>query len=208
MKKLAKVLLYRSLSRLAGALRAGRLEYQIRLGRVKWGRHSYGAPLVLTWPDGARLTVGHFTSIAEDVRILLGGDHPLDWISTFPFRIRFGLEGAWTDGAPRSKGDVVIGSDVWIGYGATILSGVHIGDGAVVAAGSLVTKDVPPYAVVGGVPSRLIRMRFAEEHVHALQAIRWWEWPEERLRSAVGLLSSGEVESFIQKYGNLQAKTE
>ena len=99
---------------------------------------------------------------------------------------------------PRYKGDIIIGNDVWVAFGATILSGVKIGDGAVVAAGSVVTKDIPPYAIVGGVPAKVIKYRFDDEIIKSLQDIKWWDWDQETIKKRVGDFTEPEV--FIQKY--------
>lgn len=163
------------------------------------GDWTYGAPTVVRWGTHTRLKIGKFCSIADGVTILLGGEHRTDWISTYPFN-KF-LDLAQTvEGHPGTKGDVVIQNDVWIGANTTILSGVTIHNGAVVGAGSLVCKDVPPYAVVAGNPARQIRLRFAENLVAELVKIAWWDWPIEKIRVAVPLLLSDGVESFIARY--------
>ena len=100
--------------------------------------------------NNSRLKVGPFCSIAHEVEIFLGGNHPVDWVSTFPFRARFGMPGAFEDGTPATRGDVVVGPDVWLAHGVTVLSGVSIGPGAVAAAGAVVTRDVAPYEIVAG----------------------------------------------------------
>lgn len=126
---------------------------------VQVGKCSYGDLKVITFNTKSHLIIGNYVSIAPEVTFLLDVEHRLDTVSTFPFRkLVLGLE----DEA-FSKGDILVDDDVWIGYGATILSGVHIGQGAVIAAGALVTKDVEPYAIVGGVPAKTIRYRFGEE---------------------------------------------
>ncbi len=159
------------------------------------GPHTYGVPEVYFYLNNADLTIGDYCSIAADVGIFLGGEHHPEWVSTYPF-------GAlWSEhdhaGQPRSRGDVVIGSDVWIGRGATIMSGVTVGDGAVIAARALVVKDVPPYGVVGGNPAKLIRHRFDPETIEKLLAIRWWGWPEDRVRRAAPLLQGPDLDEFI-----------
>jgi acetyltransferase-like isoleucine patch superfamily enzyme len=170
----------------------------LREGRVTMGRQSYGIPAVHCFgPSDGQLRIGDFVSIAGQVHVLLGGNHPTDWISTFPFRAKFGLRGAYTDGMPSSDGDVVIGPDAWIGQGVTILSGVNIGAGAIVAAGALVAKDVPPYAVAGGVPARVLKFRFSQDTIAGLMELEWWNWSDDMIRKSVPLLSSGRVEDFL-----------
>jgi len=111
------------------------------------------------------------------------------------------MPGALQDGTPCSKGDVVIGSDVWIAQRTTILSGVTIGDGSVVAAGSVVVEDVPCYAIVGGVPARVIKYRFDASTILSLLAIKWWDWPDADIREAVPMLSSPNLDEFVERYG-------
>jgi acetyltransferase-like isoleucine patch superfamily enzyme len=162
------------------------------------GRFSYGEPTVLHWREKATLKIGSFSSIGPGVVILLGGHHRPDLITTFPFNVVF-KEFSKILGHPTSKGDVVIGNDVWIGTNALILSGVKIGDGAVVAASSVVTEDVDPYTIVGGNPARLIRKRFDQETIDKLLKIRWWSWDIQRIKENVPLLLSNKVEEFIKK---------
>lgn len=163
----------------------------VRSGTVVVGAHTYGVPTIETFAhDKTRLMVGRYTSIASEVRILLGGNHPLDRVTTFPIRLRMSLPGAGDDGYPSSKGDVIVGSDVWIGYGVTVVSGVTIGDGAVVAAGSVVTADVGPYDIVGGVPAKLIGSRCDSATKDRLLLARWWDWPDNVAAENVNLLST------------------
>jgi chloramphenicol O-acetyltransferase type B len=159
------------------------------------GRGTYGHPRVFRYPNDGNLRIGAYCSIAADVSIFLGGEHHPEWVSTFPF-------GAlWREHEhpeqPRSRGDVVIGNDVWIGREAMIMSGVTIGDGAVIGARALVAKDVPAYTVAGGNPARPIRPRFAPDVVDRLLAIRWWNWPDERIRRAAPMLQSPDMATFI-----------
>jgi len=161
------------------------------------GRQSYGGLTVLHYNSTNQLTIGNFCSFADDVTIFLGGEHRADWITTYPFNV---LDKRFTDieGHPHSKGDVVIGSDVWIARGAVILSGVRIGDGAVVGAYALVAKDVPDYGIVGGNPAQLLRMRFSDDAISHLKEIRWWEWPDARIERAVPYLQSDRIDEFVK----------
>ena len=175
-------------------------ERALASGRLTVGRHTYGRPrIVIHQGDTRSVSIGSYCSISAQVEILVGGEHRTDWTTTFPLRIHFGLEGAETDGHPRSRGDVVVGNDVWLGRGCRILSGVTIGDGAVVGAYALVNHDVPPYAVVAGMPARVLRHRFDPETVEALLALRWWDWPDEEVKAAVDLLSADPAELLRQK---------
>lgn len=131
------------------------------------GNETYGTINCLTSVSKAHLNIGSFCSIADNVQFILNADHDLHNISTFPFKTMILNEGE----EATSKGDIVVSDDVWIGQNAIILSGVKIGQGAVIAAGSVVTKDVPPYAVVGGNPSRIIKYRFDEEIINELLKI-------------------------------------
>lgn len=167
-----------------------RLEELQRSGRVQIGRGTYGVPAVKTFAgDETHLSIGNFCSIAADVTVILGGGHPVDRISTFPFREQWDLPGKWQDGFPTSKGDIRIENDVWVGNGVTILSGVTIGSGAVIAAGAIVTKDVSPYAVVAGVPAVPIRFRHSPGVVAQLLEIGWWDWPDSLIKQAVSVLN-------------------
>lgn len=125
--------------------------------------------------------IGAFCSVAPGVLFLCQGEHLTDTVSTFPFQSRT-FKAKSNLEYLTSKGPIVVGSDVWIGSRAIILSGVRIGHGAIVAAGSVVTKDVAPYTLVGGNPARLIKRRFSDETVAALLDIQWWDWPMDRIR--------------------------
>jgi acetyltransferase-like isoleucine patch superfamily enzyme len=167
-----------------------------REGRVTLGPGTYGVPPILTFMhDKTCLHVGNYSSLGS--LIMLGGKHPTDRVTTYPHRIWMGMEGAGEDGFPVPSADTIVGSDVWLCYEAVILSGVTIGDGAIVAAGAVVTRDVPPYAIVGGNPARLIRYRCPEEQRQALLDIRWWDWPEHEIRDAVPLLAGDDIDAFI-----------
>ena len=134
---------------------------------VKIGAFTYGFEniSIKQWNEGAALTIGKFCSIGPNITIFLGGNHRTDWITTFPFGHIFTeqLGGHSIEGHPITNGEVLIGNDVWIGYGATIMSGIKIGDGAVISANATVVKDVKPYEIVGGNPAKLIKKRFTDE---------------------------------------------
>lgn len=165
--------------------------------RVSVGHFTYGNPRLMLWDERERISIGKFCSIADEVTIFGGGEHRTDWVTTFPLRIAFGLEGAWQDGIPATKGKTEIGNDVWIGYGATILSGVRVGDGAVIGAHALVAGDIPPYAVVGGNPARVLKLRFQQAVISRLLDIRWWDWPIHEVRAVTDLLCSPNMADFL-----------
>lgn len=175
---------------------------------VTVGRHTYGEPVIPTFAGSAvTVEIGSFCSIAANVTLLLGGGHNTDWVSTFPIREVFGLPGRYEE-HPVYRGPTVIGNDVWIGRDALILDGVTIGHGAVVAARAVVTKDVRPYAVVGGVPAREIRRRFTDEQVGTLLDIAWWEWPDEQIVREVAALNGAGIDDFLARYGQRTSRTE
>lgn len=135
---------------------------------VTVGKYTYGRIKVLNEVEGVALKIGAYCSIAEGVTFILGNDHPLNQVSTYPYKHML-VSSLISDAI--SKGDIIIADDVWIGYGTTIMSGVHIGQGAVIAAGAVVTKDVPPYAIVGGVPAKIIKYRFESKIIDELLKI-------------------------------------
>lgn len=146
------------------------------------------------------MIVGSFVSIGPDVILMDGGDHRVDWASTFPFRAIFDLPLAYADGHPASRGDITIGHDVWIGRGARVRSGVTVGNGAVIGGYAVVTRDVRPYAIVVGSPARETRRRFDDEQIASLQQIAWWHWPIEKVLACVPQLCSANVEHFIGEH--------
>lgn len=143
-----------------------------------------------------RLVIGRYCAIATGVTFLMAGaDHRRRGISTYPFPL---MGGDWLAHmqifrARDRKGDTVIGSDVWLGYRATVMPGVRIGDGAIVAAHSVVTRDVEPYTIVAGNPARVVARRFAAEDVERLQQIAWWDWPADDVSDALEVIMAGDV---------------
>lgn len=129
------------------------------------GRESYGELNVIDFGGDCKLLIGNFVSIAQHVTFILNAEHHVNHLSTYPFKVKT-LKILKTESF--GKGNIEIGDDVWIGYGATIMSGVHIGQGAVIAAGAVVAKDVPPYAIVGGVPAKVIKYRFGQQLIEEL----------------------------------------
>ncbi|WP_247654650.1 CatB-related O-acetyltransferase [Microvirga sp. HBU67558] len=160
------------------------------------GEHTYGIPTVLTWGEGTTLRIGKYNSIADDVTIFLGGNHRTDWVTTYPFNVLDPVA-EHIKGHPHSRGDVIIGNDVWLGRGCMIMSGVTIGDGACVAANAVVTRDVAPYTIVGGNPARMIRKRFTDAQIEHLLQIEWWNWPQEKIVTVYEQLLSPGIDHFI-----------
>lgn len=163
------------------------------------GDWTYGNPDILKWDDATELKIGKFCSIAKGVRILVGGEHHLNWVTTYPLDL-FLDEPRTTVRQPATKGDVTIGNDVWIGTNTIILSGVKIGDGAAIGAGSVVTRDIPPYTIAAGNPAKAIRKRFEEPVIQTLLVIKWWDWPIEQIKEAIPLLMSDNMNDFLAKY--------
>lgn len=148
---------------------------------------------------GDQLIIGKFCMIASDVKFIMNGaNHLSEAISAYPFAV-FG-EG-WSDAMEGKsypyKGNTVVGNDVWIGYNATIMGGVTIGDGAIIAANATVVKDVAPYSIVGGNPAKEIRKRFSEEEIEKLLELKWWDWPKEKIIKNVKHLTGNQLD-FIE----------
>ncbi|GGE49934.1 CatB-related O-acetyltransferase [Actibacterium pelagium] len=171
------------------------------------GRNTYGVRNIhlLEWGEGARVSIGAFCSIASNITIMLGGNHRTDWITTYPFGHinQETLGGEGIEGHPSSNGDVVIGNDVWVGMGTTIMSGVRIADGAVVAAHSVVTKDIGPYEIWGGNPAKLIRKRFADEVIKRLLDLQWWALPDSEVREISKRLSQAPTNEALNELERL-----
>lgn len=146
---------------------------------------------------GDRLIIGKFCAIARGVEFVMNGaNHRMGSVTTYPFNI---MGNGWEKATPALpdlpfKGDTVVGNDVWIGQNATILPGVHIGDGAIIAASAVVAKDVPPYTIVGGNPAKVIRKRFDDELIAYLLELRWWDWPAEKIFENLDVLCSADMD--------------
>ncbi len=150
-----------------------------------------------------KLQIGKFCSIACGAKFLFNSaNHTLSSLSTYPFPLFFeewGLEKKDVTNAWDNKGDIVIGNDVWIGYEAVVLASVTIGDGAIIGTRAVVTKNVPPYTIVGGVPAKPIKKRFSEETISALLEIQWWNWSKERIARNIGAIQCGNIEQLKQE---------
>ena len=167
--------------------------------QYKIGKHSYGELEVRAFTPEAQLVIGDYCSFSQGVRILLGGEHNLHWVSTFPWqqifpnaKIRDG------DVAPKSD-NVFIGNDVWVGTDVLIMAGVTVGDGAVIGAGAVVTKDVLPYMVVGGVPAKVIKSRFGMDEIEFLLELKWWNWDRDKIERLLPFMTSSDVSGFIER---------
>jgi len=179
---------------------AQRLDERADLSQYDIGRFSWGHLTVSSRGPGTSLKVGQFCSFAQGTHIILGGEHRADFVSTYRFPAYPPFKeshGHLSEDTSISKGAVVVGNDVWLGHQCLVLSGVTIGDGAIVGAGSVVRHDIPPYAVVAGNPARVAGFRFPPEQIEALLELRWWDWPLERISSHVGGLMSDDVAAFI-----------
>ena len=145
--------------------------------------------------NGDKLIIGKFCSIACGAKFMLtSANHKMSSLSTYPFPIfyeEWGLDAKDIRNAWDNKGDIVIGNDVWIGYEAVIMAGVTIGDGAIIGTRAVVTKDVPPYTIVGGVPAKPIRKRFDDATVERLIKLRWWDWEHEKIAQSIAAIQAG-----------------
>jgi virginiamycin A acetyltransferase len=149
---------------------------------------------------GDKLIIGKFCMIASDVKFIMNGaNHLTDSMSSYPFAIfGNGWENAMEGKSYPQKGNIDIGNDVWIGYNATIMAGVNIGDGAIIAANSTITRDVEPYTIVGGNPAKKISKRFSEDVIIKLLALKWWNWNIEKITKNIKNLTENKIEKLIE----------
>ncbi|MEE0520538.1 MAG: CatB-related O-acetyltransferase [Bacteroidaceae bacterium] len=149
-----------------------------------------------------RLIIGKFCSIACGAKFIFNcANHTLKSLSTYTFPLFFeewDLLKSEVASAWDNKGDIVIGNDVWIGYGAVIMAGVTIGDGAIIGTRAVVTKDVEPYSIVGGIPAKEIRKRFAPDVIERLMELQWWDWQKEQIQKAIPAIQSGDIETLYK----------
>lgn len=149
-----------------------------------------------------KLVIGKFCAIAAETRFIMTGDHKLDAISTYPFPIfGQGWESAFNVFDLPVKGDIIVGHDVWFGYNSLIMNGVTIGNGAIIAAGAVVTKDVPAYSIVAGNPAKVVKMRFDDKTIDRLQRIAWWNWSHEKINQNLKLICHLDIDQ-LEKAGH------
>jgi chloramphenicol O-acetyltransferase type B len=160
------------------------------------GAGTYGMPIVHDWNEGSTLQIGAYCSIASNVQIFLGGQHAISWVSTYPFP-EFFTEARHIKNPISTKGDVIIGSDVWLCANCTVLSGVTIGHGAVIASGAVVSRNVEPYAIMAGNPAQRVRWRFDEYTRMSLLESAWWGWSVAEIRQVVDMICSDNIAEFI-----------
>jgi acetyltransferase-like isoleucine patch superfamily enzyme len=161
---------------------------------------------IISWSDEYKIHVGKYCSIGRDCNFFLHANHRPDWVTTSsqllgpvtPEIANMHME----MGHPSCKGDITIGNDVWIGAKSTIMSGVKIGHGAVIGSGSVVAKDIPPYAIVVGNPAKIVKYRFDEQQIEDLLGIAWWDWDESKIKEESMVLWSKDINYFIEKHKN------
>jgi len=178
------------------------------------GRYSYGTENIKVWHYGdqtkSKIVIGHFCSIGANINMYLNENHRYDWVTTYPFGLihqnifkNYNKNIEFLHSMSRGNGDIIVGNDVWIGSGASIMSGVTVGDGAVIAAHSHVVMNVEPYSIVGGNPAKHIKYRFNEEQIQKLLEIKWWNLQDSEINKNIPLLLSNKIDEFIDNITNL-----
>jgi acetyltransferase-like isoleucine patch superfamily enzyme len=165
---------------------------------MKVGKYTYGQHNINVVMDGAEIIIGSFCSIAGDIKVYLGQNHRTDWISAYPFgHIHQNHFHKFNGhGHPSTKGNIIIGNDVYIGTSAVIMSGVTIGDGAVIGAHSVVTKDVPPYTIFAGNPASVRKARFSDDEIQFLLDLKWWDMEDTIINEISPILCSGDIQEL------------
>jgi|TARA_B100001175_G_scaffold306124_1_gene303878 acetyltransferase-like isoleucine patch superfamily enzyme len=184
------------------------LKKEIELKLAIVGKWSYGNPRILRWDYSSKIKIGNFCSLGPDIDFYIGGNHRVDWISTSQLpasQFNDVFEKAKTiKNFSISKGDIEIGHDVWIGGRTTILSGVKIGTGAVIAAGSVVVNDVDPYTITGGNPNRIIKKRFKDSTIQKLLETEWWNLSDDKIDILSPYLLSNNFDAFFESIKNIK----
>ena len=176
------------------------------------GKWSYGSPKIYRYNSKNKIYIGNFCSIGPEVKIIIGGNHRTDWVTTSPLPDEnFNFDNTFANARKiknfnLSKGDLFIKNDVWIGAFSIILSGITLGNGCVIAAGSVVTKDVKPYTIVGGVPAKFLRSRFNKKQSKFLNESGWWDLEDEKINFLSQYLLNKNVSEFINKFKELKNK--
>ena len=174
------------------------------------GKWSYGSPKIYRYNWKNKIYIGNFCSIGPEVKIIIGGNHRTDWVTTSPLPDEsFNFDNTFANARKiknfdLSKGDLFIKNDVWIGAFSIILSGITLGNGCVIAAGSVVTKDVKPYTIVGGVPAKFLRSRFNKKQSKFLNESGWWDLEDEKINFLSQYLLNKNVSEFIKKFKDLK----
>jgi len=186
------------------------LKDEIKANLVEVGKWSYGRPNIYRWDWKSKIIIGNFCSLGPDINFYVGGDHRADWISTSQLpATQFNETFKKTKSIKnfsKSKGDIVIGHDVWIGGRSTILSGVTIGTGAIIAAGSLVVNDVEPYTISGGNPNRVIKKRFEDSVIKKILDTEWWFLKDTEIDDLSKFLLSSDTENFFSYINSIKKK--
>lgn len=165
-------------------------------GTVKIGTYTTGNPIIESFDDTTNIVVGRFCSFAPNVTIVAGGGtHPYWTVANYPLKCAF-----IKDENEKTSSAVVIGNDVWIGTNVTILPRIRIGDGAIIGAGTVVTHDVPPYAIIAGVPGKVLRYRFSQDQIQNLLRIAWWDWSVKKIIENIEYFE--DVNKFIEKFAH------
>jgi len=176
------------------------------------GKWSYGSAKIYRYNWKNKIYIGNFCSIGPEVKIIIGGNHRTDWVTTSPLPDEnFNFDNTFANARKiknfnLSKGDLFIKNDVWIGAFSIILSGITLGNGCVIAAGSVVTKDVKPYTIVGGVPAKFLRSRFNKKQSKFLNESGWWDLEDEKINFLSQYLLNKNVSEFIKKFKDLKNK--